>query len=148
MAISAEILEGLNLKTAVRRDRPEAPAQPAPPLLPSWLQIQALNATRHSAALRPFRRDEFGTDAASPSEGHLDAVNALLGKLRSRLLAQSARLRHLAQVAASTADSTDIHRALSGKEAAHDWVRAIEKIWDFYFELFGQRQSKPYGNWL
>jgi hypothetical protein len=33
------------------------------------------------------------------------------------------------------------------KEQAHDWVRAIERIWDFYFELFGQRQSR-FGEWL
>src|SRR5262249_31776205 len=33
------------------------------------------------------------------------------------------------------------------KQRAHDWVRAIERIWDFYFELFGQRQS-VFGEWL
>jgi hypothetical protein len=33
------------------------------------------------------------------------------------------------------------------KHHAHDWVKGIEKIWDFYFELFGQRQS-PFGLWL
>ena len=33
------------------------------------------------------------------------------------------------------------------KERAHLLVRAIEQIWDFYFELFGQRQSR-YAGWL
>jgi len=33
------------------------------------------------------------------------------------------------------------------KSRAHDWVRATERVWDFYFELFGQRQS-AYGDWL
>jgi hypothetical protein len=33
------------------------------------------------------------------------------------------------------------------KEQAHNWVRGIEKIWDFYFELFGQRQTR-YAKWL
>ena len=33
------------------------------------------------------------------------------------------------------------------KEHAHKWVRGIEKIWDFYFELFGQRQTR-YAKWL
>jgi hypothetical protein len=33
------------------------------------------------------------------------------------------------------------------KQAAHGRVQQIEKIWDFYLELFGQRQS-PYGLWL
>ena len=34
------------------------------------------------------------------------------------------------------------------KERAHRWVQAIERVWDFYFELFGQRLSKPYAEWL
>ena len=33
------------------------------------------------------------------------------------------------------------------KSRAHDWVRATERVWDFYFELFGQRQS-AFGEWL
>ena len=36
---------------------------------------------------------------------------------------------------------------VSSKDKAHRWVQGIEKIWDFYFELFGQRQGK-YGDWL
>ena len=34
------------------------------------------------------------------------------------------------------------------KERAHRRVHAIERIWDFYFELFGQRLSQPYADWL
>jgi hypothetical protein len=33
------------------------------------------------------------------------------------------------------------------KERAHNWVQAVERVWDFYFELFGQRQSR-YAHWL
>src|SRR5262249_6878337 len=33
------------------------------------------------------------------------------------------------------------------KAWAHSGVQAIERIWDFYFELFGQRQSQ-FGDWL
>src|SRR6201990_2497262 len=33
------------------------------------------------------------------------------------------------------------------KAHAHTWVRGIEKIWDFYFEVFGQRQSR-WAKWL
>jgi hypothetical protein len=40
-----------------------------------------------------------------------------------------------------------MQRVVIEKDNAHRWVQGIEKIWDFYFELFGQRQSK-YGNWL
>ena len=31
------------------------------------------------------------------------------------------------------------------KDRAHRWVQGIEKIWDFYFELFGQRQVELRG---
>ncbi|WP_460908201.1 hypothetical protein [Paraburkholderia jirisanensis] len=40
-----------------------------------------------------------------------------------------------------------LQAAMTRKARAHDWVRGIEKIWDFYFELFGQRQGQ-YGAWL
>ena len=33
------------------------------------------------------------------------------------------------------------------RNAPTHWVRAIERIWDFYFELFGQRQSQ-FADWL
>jgi hypothetical protein len=33
------------------------------------------------------------------------------------------------------------------KEHVHRWVQAIERVWDFYFELFGQRQSE-FADWL
>jgi len=38
-------------------------------------------------------------------------------------------------------------RLLTLKERAHALVRAIERVWDFYFELFGQRQTR-FGDWL
>jgi hypothetical protein len=44
----------------------------------------------------------------------------------------------------STERLSDVMRR---KEHAHQWVQGIEKVWDFYFELFGQRQSN-YADWL
>jgi hypothetical protein len=44
--------------------------------------------------------------------------------------------------------SARLRRVVVHKDRAHRWVQGIEKIWDFYFELFGQRQSMPYGEWL
>jgi hypothetical protein len=41
----------------------------------------------------------------------------------------------------------NLARLLVLKDRAHDRVRAIETIWDFFFELFGQRQS-IYADWL
>src|SRR5580658_1297606 len=61
----------------------------APPVLPAWLRAQAINITRHAAALRPFKREEFGTGAAAPSEGHIKVVNDLISKLRGGLLKMS-----------------------------------------------------------
>ena len=47
-----------------------------------WLRAQAINARRHADAMRPFRREEFGTGAESPTDGHIQAANALLSTLR------------------------------------------------------------------
>ena len=53
----------------------------------------------------------------------------------------------LASAAGETPTSARLIETMRSKDGAHDWVQAIERIWDFYFELFGQRQS-PYGDWL
>src|SRR6202044_4059962 len=73
------------------RKRPRVVTGPAPVLLP-WLRAQSINVTRHAAALRPFRREEFGGGAAAPSEGHIQAVNSLMASLRHGLLRMSARV--------------------------------------------------------
>ena len=41
--------------------------QRSAPVLSRWVTTQSINVTRHAAALRPFRPDEFGTGAAAPS---------------------------------------------------------------------------------
>lgn len=119
----------------------------AQPNLESWLRVQALNVTRHAAALRPFRDDEFGTDPASPSDAHIDAVNELINSLRAQLREMSMQVGKSAEAAMQQPDTKLLQHLLTRKDRSHDWVRAIEKIWDFYFELFGQRQSR-FGNWL
>jgi hypothetical protein len=112
-----------------------------------WIRAQGVNVTRHAAALRPFRTGEFGCEPAAPSEGHLQAVNALLLRLRRELLAVSDQVSADAQRAASQPGTPRLQALVAVKERAHDWVRAIERIWDFYFELFGQRQSE-FADWL
>ena len=127
---------------------PGAAAVPRPfPVLDPWLQSQAGNSARHAAALRPFGRTEFGTGAAAPSAGHLEATNRLITALRSELLKVNAVVRQAAEQARRDPSSTRLSRLLVRKEQAHQLVRAIEQVWDFYFELFGQRQSR-YGEWL
>jgi hypothetical protein len=128
------------------RKRHKAVAGAAPVLLP-WLRAQSINVTRHAAALRPFKREEFGTGAAAPSEGHIQVVNELITKLRHGLLKMSEKVHDSIATASEKPTSSRLQHVVASKDRAHRWVQGIEKIWDFYFELFGQRQGK-YGDWL
>jgi hypothetical protein len=116
-------------------------------ILSSWLASQAISSARHTEALRPFRRDEFGKEIAAPSEGHIQAVNALIEKLRGRLLALSSSVNTAATAAIADPSPARLAALTIRKEAAHNAVQSIERVWDFYLELFGQRQG-AYGNWL
>jgi hypothetical protein len=130
-----------------------AAAGGASPLLADWIAGQSLNVVRHAAALRPFRRSEFATGAtgidaaAAPSDGHIQAANRLLGKLRRQLFGLTRRVGADAEAALAAPTAATLARLLNHKERAHDLVRATERIWSFYFELFGQRQSR-FANWL
>ena len=116
-------------------------------VLRPWLRAQSLNVLRHAAALRPFRRDEFGTGPEIPSEGHVQAANALLSSLRRDLFRKTRKVAGAVEGALAEATTPRLQEVVRHKERAHDRVRAIEQIWDFYFELFGQRQSR-FGVWL
>jgi hypothetical protein len=128
------------------RKKLKAVAGAAPVLLP-WLRAQSINVTRHAAALRPFKREEFGTGQAAPSEGHIQVVNQLITKLRRGLLKMSEKVHDAIATASEKPSSQRLQQVVASKDRAHRWVQGIEKIWDFYFELFGQRQGK-YGDWL
>jgi hypothetical protein len=130
------------------RATPRATRAPEPlALMPAWLHAQAVNVTRHAAGLRPFTREEFGTAAASPTDGHIEAVNGLISKLRKRLLQMTAGVSRAAKEAIASPDAQHLGRVIDLKDSAHQWVQAIEKVWDFYFELFGQRQAR-FADWL
>lgn len=116
-------------------------------MMPAWLAAQRINVTRHAAALQPFRREEFGTGIAIPSEGHIRAVNDLLAALRADLLGHTRRVAVAATEAQHRPVTANMQEMVRRKEQAHTWVMAVERIWDFYFELFGQRQSR-FGEWL
>ncbi|GGO84062.1 hypothetical protein GCM10011584_00730 [Nocardioides phosphati] len=119
------------------------------PLIPAFAGGQAVNVRRHLVALRDFTRDEFGTSAARPSEGHIQAVNALLAKLRRPLEGAVSDLERVArEVEHGPASTGQLHELLRRKSRAHDWVRATERVWDFYFDVFGQRTQEPYNQWL
>jgi hypothetical protein len=127
--------------------RQRASAAAPPPVLRPWLRAQAINVTRHAAALRDFRRQEFGTGDGAPSEGHILAVNTLIGSLRRRLLTITKLVTNATVDAAEQPSAPNLQEAVIRKERAHHLVEAIERIWDFYFELFGQRQGQ-YTDWL
>lgn len=129
-----------------RTDGRAVPSRP-PGVLATYVTGQAVNVRRHLEALRDFRRDEFGTGLARPSEGHIQAVNQLLATLRRPLERAVTRLEEAAEQARRHPAAETVSELLDGKSSAHDRVRAIEKVWDFYFELFGQRQG-AYGDWL
>jgi hypothetical protein len=131
-----------------------APARPAAKparhdehALTDWLAVQPVSLARHAAGLRPFTRAEFGNAAAAPSEGHLQAANALIERLRKRLLQMSATVSSASHAALRNSSSANLTRVVTLKDAAHDWVQSVEKVWDFYFELFGQRQTR-FATWL
>jgi len=102
-------------------------------VLQPWLRAQSINVTRHAAALRPFHREEFGTDAAAPSEGHIQVVNKLISTLRRDLLKMSRNVTTSISKASAEPTSAHLQRVVIEKDNAHRWVQGIEKIWDFYF---------------
>jgi hypothetical protein len=118
-----------------------------PGVLQPWLRAQSINVVRHAAALRPFADGEFGTDAVAPSRGHVQAVNALIVRLRDLLIRRTRQVTDAGERARRQPDTRRLSGLLIGKERAHDQVRAVETVWDFYFELFGQRQSR-FAPWL
>jgi hypothetical protein len=119
----------------------------APRVLSSFTSSQPTNVRRHLVALRDFTREEFGTGVARPSEGHVQAVNTLLATLRRPLRGAVDDLEQAAEDLGPRPSTEALQNLLTLKSRAHDWVRATERVWDFYFELFGQRQG-AYGDWL
>jgi hypothetical protein len=132
-----------------RRGRrpPRAAVRRPPRELLTWIRVQGDNARRHIEALRPLTRREFGTGPEAPTEGHVRAANELIGVLRSDLARQVQRLEGAVTAATNVPTTANLQRATVLKERAHGSARRVEQIWDFYFELFGQRQSQ-FGPWL
>lgn len=120
---------------------PASTVQADTPAAARFTRAQVVNAARNANALRPFRLDEFGTAAGSPSPAHIAAANRLVDALQARLLQTVERL---AAVGASPlpAQSPALDKLLLYREHAERRVKLIEKIWAFYLELFGQRQSR------
>jgi hypothetical protein len=110
-------------------------------LLDNWLNIQSINLCRHAKSLRPFTKDEFGTGPTAPSEGHIEAVNRLIDKFRTRLIENARWVDAAAQTARQEPTSDRLRLLLERKQKVSDQVLYLEGIWDFYFDMFVQRLS-------
>ncbi|MCB0208586.1 MAG: hypothetical protein KDJ52_04635 [Anaerolineae bacterium] len=129
-----------------------APDQPAQArrtatALRKFAGVQALNVKRDAIALRPFNRDEFGTEPASPSEAHIQAANQLIINLRTPLLKLADQVSQTAKDSANEPGPQHLRSLLLQKERALRWIKLTEQTWDYYLELFGQRQSR-FADWL
>ncbi|HEV2785393.1 MAG TPA: hypothetical protein VGV67_03315, partial [Solirubrobacteraceae bacterium] len=92
-------------------------------------------------------REAFEAGAATATEGHIQATNRLIEALRGRLMHVTESVDRTSRAAARDGRTESLQRMLVHKERAHDLVRMTERVWDFYFELFTQRQSQ-FGPWL
>jgi hypothetical protein len=116
----------------------QAPSR-SPSITPAksrFVRSQVVNAVRNAAALRPFQANEFGVHPGSPSSAHISAVNQLLTGLRGQLLRMVEQL-----VETGEQPSVDMDNLLRFRERAERSIKLIEKIWAFYLEMFGQRQT-------
>jgi hypothetical protein len=133
-----------------RRRRPiqrTAPSESDVPVHARFAVAQAINTARNAAALRPFRLDEFGTTPPSPSTAHVQAANQLIAHLRQGLLSISGEVRRAADRGIDRPSAANMQQMLLHKERAIRWTKLVEQIWDYYLELFNQRQTRV-GNWL
>lgn len=110
-------------------------------LLDNWLNVQAINLTRHSKSLRPFTKDEFGSGVAAPSEAHIEAVNRFIDKFRSKLIEMSRWVEAAAAAARREPTTSRLQVLLKRKQIMGNRVLYVEGLWDFYFDLFIQRLS-------
>jgi hypothetical protein len=112
-----------------------------------FVRSQVVDVRRNAQALRPFREGEFGRGPASPSSAHITQVNRFLtGLLRSL----SELVKEMSPSAAASLEQptfTNLQNFLNRKEIAFRGVKELERIWDYYFELFGQRQTR-FADWL
>lgn len=146
------MLETIDSNAVVPHVPPNVVPEPRPrakrgTALADWVRVQPVSISRHAAGLRPFTREEFGTGDAAPTPGHIQAANALISKMRDELLKIADGVVEASATATQSPTTENLTRFVTRKDRAHEWVQSVERIWDFYFELFGQRQSR-FADWL
>ncbi|MDX6750476.1 hypothetical protein SH611_11715 [Geminicoccaceae bacterium 1502E] len=109
--------------------------------LARWLRAQAINGGRAALLIRPFRKHEFGSSAAAPSPAHLLAANALMARLRRLVVDTAVRQRRASEAAIRRPAWPALAQATRVKDEVATAVAATEKVWQFYWDMFNQRQS-------
>lgn len=132
--------------------RPQPTLRPVPPADPDdemrrFVTSQVLDARQVARALGPFRPGEFGSGSASPSAAHIRAANEFLGGLQQSLIRVTKGMEPPATASIERPTTPNLNRVLQAKERALRGGKELERVWDFYFELFGQRQTR-FGDWL
>jgi hypothetical protein len=115
--------------------------------LDQFVRAQALNTGRHVAALRPFRPGEFGSGQAAPSEAHVQAANELIRAVRRQLLGLARQVTAATRAPIAAPGDPAVQQLITTKERAGRAVKFVERIWDFYLEMFSQRQAR-FADWL
>ncbi len=126
--------------------RPAA-AEIMPIIRERFTSAQMVNIMRDAAALRPFRTDEFGNNPAAPSSAHIKAANELLHRLRRQLLAWASAIQPSNGQRDDMLSPRRQQQLLQRKERAQAWIKLVEKVWNYYFKMFAQRQTQ-FGDWL
>src|SRR5205809_442000 len=93
----------------------EPPVDKVERIAGDWIQTQALNVSRHAAALRPFRKDEFGTGAEAPTEAHINGVNRLFERLHPGLRRMTGTVQRAARVAVARPSTATFQRLVRAK---------------------------------
>src|SRR5690606_33912008 len=103
-----------------------------PETLDVFVRAQAINVTQHAAAIRPFRRDEFGPRPTAPSDAHIRAANELIERLRQPLQEMARTISQTANGGAVSTSTRNLHELLLQKDRATERVKSVERVWDFY----------------
>lgn len=112
-----------------------------------FVRSQVIDVQRNAAELRPFKPTEFGSGPASPSVAHVQAANAFLMGLQKALLTLVSGMGPAAGESTRRPTHANLHRFLTSKELGARGVKELERVWDYFFELFGQRQTR-FADWL
>ena len=129
---------------AATREGPSPALRPGyePAYSTRWfVHRQVANADRYLAGLVPFREDEFGEDAHSPSAAHIRAANRLVNEVRSRLAADIAKLRRLGRATVSD-ERGQFAELLQMKDRIYAQTKESERLLAFYRAIFDQRTSR------